>query len=110
MRFIFLRVKYRMTSVLTRFAQIPAFSYWIVENNGGYMLNTLTMDDTYSLDANTVLADMGKTVVIDGYIYRKVQIASDTSLTPGNRTGYICLNSDEAPLFDGANQGVMKLN
>jgi len=113
MRFIFLKIKYRMTSVLTRFAQVPPFSYWIVENADGYMLNTLTMGDTYSLDANTVLADMGKTVVIDGYIYRKVQIANndnDGTLTPGNRTGYICLNSDEAPLFDGSRQGVSKLN
>jgi hypothetical protein len=28
----------------------------------------------------------------------------------GGQAGYICLNSDEAPLFDGENQGVMKLN
>jgi hypothetical protein len=111
MRFIFLQIKYRMTSVLTRFAQIPAFSYWIVENNGGYMLNTLTMDDTYSLDANTVLADMGKTVVIDGYIYRKVQVATASYvISSGNQTGYICLNSDRAPLFSGNNQGVSKMN
>lgn len=100
-----------MTSVLRTTAQIPAFSYYIVENNGGYLLNTLTVGDTYSLTSNIVLADMGKTVVIDDYIYRKVQIASDNSgLTPGNRTGYICLNSDRAPLFDGNRQGVSRLN
>jgi hypothetical protein len=81
------------------------------------MLNTLVrlVDDQepYELDGNTILADMGKTVVIDGYIYRKVQIATndnDGTLTPGNRTGYICLNSDEPPFFNGYRQGVSKLN
>ena len=114
MRFIFLQIKYRMTSVLSSFSQIPAFSYYIVENSGGsiaYMLNTLTMNDTYQLGENIILADMGKTVVIDGYIYRKVQIASNgLDLTPGNRTGYICLNSDRPPLLGGPRQGVSKLN
>ena len=102
-----------MTSVLRTTAQIPAHSFWIVENADGYMLTTLTMGATYSLDANTVLADMGKTVVIDGYIYRKVQVSTNNCngvLTPGGQTGYICLNSDSAPLFDGENQGVSKLN
>ena len=69
------------------------------------------MADTQSLDANTILSDMGKTVVIGGYIYRKVQVATvNDVISSGNQTGYICLNSDSAPLFDGDNQGVSKLN
>jgi hypothetical protein len=69
------------------------------------------MGDVRNLSNNTVLADMGKTVVIDGYIYRKVQIhTASFVITPNLPTGYICLNSDEAPLFDGDNQGVSKLN
>ena len=100
-----------MTSRLTTIAQIPAFTYYIVENNGGYMLNTLTSGDTSSLSANIILADMGKTVVIDGYIYRKVQVATASYvISSGNQTGYICLNSDRAPLFSGNNQGVSKMN
>jgi len=100
-----------MTSVLSSYAQIPAFSFYIVENNGGYFLNTLTLGDTYRLIANTILSDMGKTVVIDGYIYRKVQIATNNNqISSGNRTGYMCLNSDEAPLFDGDSQGISKLH
>ncbi len=100
-----------MTSLLSTKAQIPAFTFYIVENNGGYILKTLTLGDTESLNSNTVLADMGKTVVIDGYIYRKVQVVTvSDEISSGNQTGYICLNSDEAPLFDGNNQGIMKLN
>lgn len=100
-----------MTSVLSRIAQIRPFTSYIVENNGGYILKTLTLGDTYELDSNTILSDMGKTVVIDGYIYRKVQVVTvDHVISSGNQTGYICLNSDEAPLFDGDNQGISKLN
>ncbi len=100
-----------MTSLLRSTAQIPAHTLYIVENTGGYILKTLTMADTYSLNGNTILADMGKTVVIDGYIYRKVQVVTvSDEISYGNQTGYICLNSDEAPLFDGSNQGISKLN
>ena len=92
-------------------ASVPALTYYIVESGGGYMLNTLTNADTRSLSANTVLADMGKTVVVDGYVYRKVQVTTvNNVVVSGALTGYICLNSDEAPLFDGDNQGVSKLN
>ena len=100
-----------MTSHISTKAQILPFTYYIVENNGGYILKTLTSADTYSLDANTILADMGKTVVLGGYIYRKVQVVTvNNVISSGNQTGYICLNSDEAPLFDGDNQGIHKLN
>jgi hypothetical protein len=100
-----------MTSVLSRIAQIRPFTFYIVENNGGYILKTLTLGDTYDLDSNTILSDMGKTVVVDGYIYRKVQVVTvNDVISSGNQTGYICLNSDEAPLFDGSNQGISKLN
>jgi hypothetical protein len=101
-----------MTSVLSRKAQIPPFSYYIVENNGGYILTTLTVGDTYSLSGNTILGDRGKTVVIDGYIYRKVQVVtqSNGTIISEGQTGYICLNSDNAPLFDGDHQGISKLN
>ncbi len=92
-------------------AAIPALTYYIVESSGGYMLNSLTNGDTRSLSANTVLADMGKTVVIGDYVYRKVKVTTvDNAVLAGGVTGYICLNSDEAPLFDGDNQGVSKLN
>jgi hypothetical protein len=54
---------------------------------------------------------MGKTVFIDGYIYRKVQVVTVNSIiSSGNQTGYICLNSDKAPLFGTYNQGITKLN
>ena len=54
---------------------------------------------------------MGKTVVINGYIYRKVQVVTVNNVTSsGNQTGYICLNSDKAPLFNSRAQGIMKLN
>ena len=100
-----------MTSLLSRTAQIPAFTYYIVENNGGYILKTLTLGDRYSLNSNTILSDMGKTVFIDGYIYRKVQVVTVNSIiSSGNQTGYICLNSDKAPLFGTYNQGITKLN
>lgn len=100
-----------MTSRLSTKAQIPPFTYYIVENADGYILKTLTLGDTYSLNADTILADMGKTRVIDGYIYRKVQVVTvNNVISSGNQTGYICLNSDEAPLFDGNEQGIMKLN
>ena len=100
-----------MSSLLSSYSQIPAFTRYIVENNGGYILKTLTLGDTYSVDLNTILADMGKTVVIDNYIYRKVQVVTvDNGISYGNQTGYICLNSDSAPLFDGFNQGISKLH
>lgn len=100
-----------MTSLLRSYAQIPAFTRYIVENNGGYILKTLTLGDTYSLNSNTILADMGNTEVIDNYIYRSVQVVTVNGvISYGNQTGYICLNSDEAPLFDGNNQGISKLN
>lgn len=101
-----------MTSRLTTVKQLAPFTHYIVVNTeGGYMLRTLTMDDTQSLNTNTILSDMGKTVVINGYIYRKVQVATVNGvISSGNQTGYICLNSDSAPLFDGADQGVSKLN
>jgi hypothetical protein len=100
-----------MTSVLSHKSQIPPFAHYIVENSGGYILKTLTLGDTYSLNSDTILADMGKTSVIDGYIYRKVQVVTVSGvISSGNQTGYICLNSDEAPLFDGTNQGIGKLN
>jgi len=100
-----------MTSRLSTIAQIPPFTYYIVENNGGYMLTILTLSATLYLPANTILSDMGKTVVIDGYIYRKVQIVTVGGvISPGNTTGYICLNSDRAPLFNGSAQGISKMN
>ncbi len=100
-----------MTSLVSNKSQIPAFTFYIVENADGHMLNTLTMGDTRNLNNDTILADMGKTVVINGYIYRKVQIhtVNNVVIADGN-TGYICLNSDRAPLFDGDEQGVSKLN
>jgi hypothetical protein len=100
-----------MSSRLSAYAQIPAFTFYIVENNAGYILRTLTLGVTYSVNANTILADMGKTVVINGYIYRKVQVVTVSNvISSGNQTGYICLNSDRAPLFNGLNQGISKLN
>jgi len=100
-----------MTSLLTTYAQIPRFTRYIVENNGGYILKTLTLSDVYSLNSNTILTDMGKTVVIDNYIYRMVQVVSvNNVISSGNQTGYICLNSDRAPLFNGDSQGISKLN
>ena len=100
-----------MTSRLTVIKQIAPFTYYIVENNGGYLLKTLTLGDTYSLNNNTILSDMGKTVVIGGYIYRKLQVVTVNGvISSGNQTGYICLNSDSAPLFNGSNQGISKLN
>jgi hypothetical protein len=100
-----------MTSVLSRIAQIRPFTSYIVENNGGYILKTLTLGDIYSLNGNTILSDMGKIVIVDGYIYRKVQVVTvNYVISSGNQTGYICLNSDEAPLFNGLNQGISKLN
>jgi len=100
-----------MSSRLSAYAQIPAFTFYIVENNGGYLLKTLTLGDIYSLNNNTILSDMGNTVVIDGYIYRKLQVVTVNGvISSGNQTGYICLNSDKAPLFNGFNQGITKLN
>ncbi len=104
-----------MSSRLSAYAQIPAFTFYIVENNRGYILKTLTLGDIYpggpGLAANTILSDMGNTVVINGYIYRKVQVVTvNNVISSGNQTGYICLNSDKAPLFNGLNQGITKLN
>ena len=100
-----------MTSHISRTAHIPAFTQYIVENNDGRMLNTLTLGDTRTLNTNTILSDMGKTVVINDYIYRKVQVTTVNGvISYGNRTGYICLNSDRAPLFNGNTQGISKLN
>lgn len=101
-----------MSSRLSNYAQIRPFTHYIVQAGAaGYMLETLSMDDTVSLPAGTVLADMGKTTVINGYVYRKVQRVTDNNaITSGNIIGYICLNSDSAPLFDGAVQRIAKLN
>jgi hypothetical protein len=100
-----------MTSVLSHKAQIAPFTHFIVESGGGYMLTTLTQNDVYGLSANTVLADMGTTSVINGYVYRKVQVVTVSDVaSAGNATGYICLNSDKAPLFGSSRQGVTKLN
>lgn len=100
-----------MSSLLSAYAQIPAFTFYIVENNGGYILKTLNLGNIYGLAANTILSDMGNTVVINGYIYRKVQVVTVNGvISSGNQTGYICLNSDKAPLFNGLNQGITKLN
>jgi len=85
------------------------------------MAKSLTMIDVHRMDINTVLADMGKTVVIDGYIYRKVQIVSQHSgiftpggqtviFTPGGQTGYICLNNNYSPLLNNEYQNIYKLN
>ena len=100
-----------MSSFLSTKAQIPPFTYYIVENADGYILKTLTLGNTYSLNANTILSDMGKTDVRSGYIYRKVQVVTVNGVvSSGNQTGYICLNSDRAPLFNGYSQGISKLN
>lgn len=89
-------------------SQIPAFTFYIVENNDGHMAN-MEMNGTIYLDGNTILADMGKTVVQNGFVFRKVQIVTDDNGNQvfGGTTGYICLNSDR---ILGDNQGVSKLN
>jgi len=92
-----------------RYTQCPPFAYYIVENNGGNILKTLVLGNTQSLNGNTILSDKGTTVIIDNYIYRKVQVVTSGGVSSG-QTGYICLNSDESPLFDGNNQGISKLN
>ena len=74
----------------------------------------INMDFTgfIQLNEGTVLADMGKTVVTNGFIYRKVQIVSENgTLYAGNATGYICLNCDEVTV-DGStrNLNIRKLN
>jgi hypothetical protein len=66
-----------------------------------------------NLNGNTVLADIGKTIVSDGFIYRSVQITSyNGELILGGQTGYICLNSDEINIPDvgSENQGISRLN
>lgn len=103
-----------MTSVISSSKQISPYTFYIVENADGYMIN-INFDNFISLDGNTILADMGKTVVKNGFIYRKVQMASyngELILSSTNNTGYICLNSDRISI-DGAghrNQGVSKMN
>lgn len=101
-----------MSSRLSNYAQIRPFTHYIVQAGAdGFMLTSLTVPNTVSLPAGTVLADMGKSEIINGYIYRKVQRVTDNNaITSGNTVGYICLNSDEAPLFDGDNQRIAKLN
>lgn len=101
-----------MTSLLSEIKQLAPFTYYIVSTNDGYMLRTLTFGDTRFLDSGTTLSDMGKTVVIDGYVYRKVQIAATVNgvVSSGNLTGYICINSNSAPLLDGNDQNISKLN
>ena len=88
----------------------PHFTFYIVENNGGHILNTLTIGDTHYVNSNTILSDKGTTVIIDNYIYRKVQVKTTNGVISSGQIGYICLNSDSAPLFDGADQGISKLN
>jgi hypothetical protein len=40
-----------------------------------------------------------------------VQVVTENDvISSGDLTGYICLNIDEAPLFDGSSQGISKLN
>jgi hypothetical protein len=100
-----------MTSVLSHKAQIAPFTHYIVDLSGGFMLNTLTLNDVYALAPNAILADMGTTSVVAGYVYRKVQVVTvSDAASAGNATGYICLNSDRAPLFGLNRQGVAKLN
>ena len=101
-----------MSSRLSHYAQIAPFTHYIVQAGAaGRMLTALTLAATVSLPASTVLADMGKTTVINGYVYRKVQRVTDNNaITSGNQVGYICLNSDSAPLFDGTLQRIAKLN
>lgn len=93
-----------MSSIHSYKAQIAPFTFYIVEAAGGYMATDLSTEAVMFLNANTILADMGKTVVIANKVYRKVQIV--TSAGDGT-VGYICLNSDD--IF-GENQGVSKLN
>lgn len=100
-----------MTSRLSNYAQMRPFTYYIVETGGGRMLASLTLNDTVALSANVILSDMGKSEIINGYIYRKVQIATASdAVSYGNQVGYICLNSDLAPLFGATRQGISKLN
>jgi hypothetical protein len=101
-----------MSSFHSVIKQLVPFTYYIVSNDDGYMLRTLTLGDTRFLDSGTTLSDMGKTVVIDGYVYRKVQIAASVSgdIGSGKLTGYICINSNSAPLLDGNDQNISKLN
>ena len=100
-----------MTSCLSTIKQRTSFAYYIVENTGGHILRTLTCGDTQCLHHNTILSDMGKTVVMNGYIYRMVQVATvDDEVSDDNQTGYICLNSDSAPLFEGNHQGISKMH
>ena len=100
-----------MTSLISQTICIPPSKHYIVENNGGHMLKTLTFGDIYFLNPNTILSDMENTAVMSGYIYRKVQIVTATDdISSGNQIGYICLNSDQAPLFNGNSQGVTKMD
>ena len=94
-----------MSSVFRAPSQMPPFKRYLVEQNGGFMQNA-TFTGTVSLTRNTVLVDMGKTVLhTDGRIYRKVMVGPFTGL--GN-IGYICLDSD---LSSGPNgQGVSRMN
>ena len=101
-----------MTSRLSNYAQMRPFTHYIVQAGAaGYMISALAANSTVSLPEGTVLADMGKSEIINGYIYRKVQrVTVNNAISSGNAVGYICLNSDEAPLFGTNNQRIAKLN
>ena len=91
-----------MSSVISAKSQIAPFTYYIVENGGGNMAN-MTRTDNISLSGNTILVDMGKTIVENGYVFRKVQNVSGVG-------GYICLNSDLIYGDSGESQAVNKLS
>jgi hypothetical protein len=101
-----------MSSRLSHYAQIAPFTHYIVQAGAaGYMLASLTLNDTVSLPAGTILADMGKSVIINDYVYRKVQrVTVGDAVSYGNQVGYICLTSDLAPLFGSNRQRIAKLN
>jgi len=101
-----------MTSRLSNYAQMRPFTHYIVQAGGaGYMISALAANSTVSLPTGTILADMGKSEIIDGYIYRKVQrVTVGDVISSGNAVGYICLNSELAPLFGANRQRIAKLN
>jgi hypothetical protein len=96
-----------MSSAVIAPSQVPASKRYIVENAGGYMMN-MAMNGVVSLGANTILFDMGKTILhtADGMLYRKVMIAPFAGTSA---TGYICLDSDRIN-NDNNSQGVRRLN
>lgn len=101
-----------MTSLTSYKAQNSTLGFYIVENNGGYMLNP-ALADFISIGPNTVLKDMGKTVFKDNLMFRKVQITSKNgTFFDDGRQGYICLNSDRVTIPGPGTRslGVSKLN